>query len=350
MSDTTRSLELYRSMRLIRRAEERLMEEYHPADEMRCPIHFCVGQEAAPAALGLALTAEDVIVSHYRSHGYYLAKGAPLDAMVAEFYGKATGANYGLAGSMELAHHDSKIFSGAIVGGPAGLAVGSAFAQKFQGSDAMTTAVFGDGAMDEGVSYEALNLAVLRQLPLLFLCENNHYAAHTAVATRTRAASPLARAQAFGIEGVQIADNDAMALADRMAEIVATVRKTSKPFFLEVRTYRFCGHVGPEGDDELGYRPPQEISEYLAADPLAALRARVLDGQAGAQELEILEARIEEQVDTAIAAAKQADFPDNDTAQAATVSGTYDPAVRTLIEGSVAEFEGAQSEAKLAPY
>ena len=153
----TTLLRLFRSMLRIRRVEEALIEEYHPGNQMRCPIHFCIGQEATPAALGLLLEPGDVISTHYRSHGYYLAKGAPLDAMVAEFYGKDTGSNRGLGGSMELAHHNSNIYSGAIVGGPAGLAVGSAFAQKYTNSKSITVAVFGDGAMDEGLVYEAIN-------------------------------------------------------------------------------------------------------------------------------------------------------------------------------------------------
>ena len=112
---------LYRLARLIRRVEEVLAAEYHPADQMRCPMHFCTGQEAMPAALAQLLRPEDHLVSHYRSHGYYLAKGAPLDAMVAEFYGKATGSNSGIAGSMELGSHEHNFYSGAIVAGPIGL-------------------------------------------------------------------------------------------------------------------------------------------------------------------------------------------------------------------------------------
>src|SRR5712691_2828014 len=119
MSDTAlrAPIDLYQMMYLIRRVEEVLMAEYHPADEMRCPIHFCVGQEAMPAALACLVRPKDVLMSHYRSHGYYLAKGAPLEAMVCEFYGKAAGANGGVAGSMELASHEHSFYSGAIVGG-----------------------------------------------------------------------------------------------------------------------------------------------------------------------------------------------------------------------------------------
>jgi TPP-dependent pyruvate/acetoin dehydrogenase alpha subunit len=342
-------LRLYRSMRLIRRAEEALIAEYHPADEMRCPIHFCVGQEAAPAALGLTLQKDDAIVSHYRSHGYYIAKGAPLAGMVAEFYGKASGANSGLGGSMELAHHESKFYSGAIVGGPAGLANGSAFAQKYLGSDAITIAVFGDGAMDEGIAYEVINLAVLRQLPVLFLCENNRYAAHTALTNRTRAPSITGRAGAFGIATESVEDSDPEVLYRRLAAVVSAVRRDRRPFFLEVGTYRYCGHVGPESDDAMGYRPAAELRQRMNADPLLFLR-KLIESTNARSELQHIDAEIEAEIIDAIARAKKAGFPDYVWAQSIICANTYDPVVTELTEGPVGQFKGAQSEAKLAPY
>src|SRR4029079_9543401 len=192
-------LELYRMMRLVRRAEEILMAEYHPADEMRCPMHFCVGQEAMPAALARVMRPADILMSHYRSHGYYLAKGAPLDAMVAEFYGKNTGANLGIAGSMELASHPHNFYSGAIVAGSLIMPIGGAFAQKYRGVDDISIAVMGDGVFDEGITYEIFNLAALHRLPLLIICENNKYAAHTPIDKRQAIGKLAERAAAFGI-------------------------------------------------------------------------------------------------------------------------------------------------------
>src|SRR5262249_18308646 len=138
-------LELYRMMYLIRRTEEILMAEYHPANEMRCPMHFCVGQEAMPAALSRGVRRNGVLMSHYRSHGYYLAKGAPLQAMVAEFYGKGTGSNSGVAGSMELGSHEYSFYSGAIVGGSLFIPLGSAFSQKYRQLDDISISVISDG-------------------------------------------------------------------------------------------------------------------------------------------------------------------------------------------------------------
>ena len=347
--DLSASLDLYRSMQRIRRVEEALIEAYHPANEMRCPIHFCVGQEAAPAALGMALGPDDVIYSHYRSHGYYMTKGASLEAMVAEFYGRQTGANGGVAGSMELADHEHHIYSGAIVGGMAGLAIGQAFAQKYLGESAITVAVFGDGAMDEGINYEAISLAVLKQLPVLFLCENNFYAAHAPVAVRTRAPSLTGRAAAFGIEAETIPDSDPDLLRTRVAAIVDGVRRNSRPFFLEIETYRFCGHVGPESDDAMAYRPLEEIQARKAADPLQALR-RKLEASSAHNQLGAIDAKIEAEIVEVIAAARRAPFPDPAWAKTIVSADSYDPLVKELIEGAVGEFRGAQSESKLAPY
>ena len=147
------------------------MAEYHPADEMRCPMHFCVGQEAMPAALAQVLRRNDVLMSHYRSHGYYLAKGAPLEAMVAEFYGKETGSNSGVAGSMELGSHDYNFYSGAIVAGSLFIPFGAAFAQKYRRLDNVSVSVIGDGVFDEGITYEVFNLVALIDLPILIICE-----------------------------------------------------------------------------------------------------------------------------------------------------------------------------------
>lgn len=340
---------LYKSMCRIRRVEEALIREYHPRDEMRCPIHFCIGQEAAPAALGLTLERDDVISSHYRSHGYYLAKGAPLGAMVAEFYGKASGANSGLGGSMELAHHGSRIYSGAIVGGPTGLAIGSAFAQKFLNMPAVTVAAFGDGAMDEGIAYEAINLAALRGLPVLFLCENNGYAAHTALAQRARTPSPAVRAAAFGIDTEVLEDRDPERLLETMSEIVANVRNSQRPFFLEVDTYRHCGHVGPESDDQLAYRPQEELEARLALDPLKMLRVRIAAAnRAGA--IEEIESDIDIEIEAAIAAAREAPFPGRDVPMSSVSANSFDPVVTEFIDGPVSDFLGAQAEATLTPY
>src|SRR2546425_11080699 len=164
--------DLYRFMLRLRRCEEALKREYHPAEEMRCPVHFCVGQEAVPAAVSLTLNPEDCLFSHHRSHGYFLAKGAPMEALFAELYGRETGANGGKAGSQDISMSSVNFYSGAILAGATSISVGAALGVKLKGMPRVVVAGFGESATDEGVFWEAINLAALRKLPLVFLCEN----------------------------------------------------------------------------------------------------------------------------------------------------------------------------------
>src|SRR5262249_851975 len=223
------------------------------------PMHFCIGQEAMPAALSRVIARNDVLMSHYRSHGYYLAKGAPLDAMVAEFYGKATGANSGVAGSMELGAHEYNFYSGAIVAGSLFIPLGAAFSQKYRRLSDISVSVIGDGVFDEGITYEVFNLAALHRLPMLIICENNRYAAHTAL--EQRQANPLLaeHAEVFGLPIARLDGNDCELLYETLSRIVPEIRSGKGPCFIEIETYRHCGHVGPGDDSGLGYRSADEI-------------------------------------------------------------------------------------------
>lgn len=340
---------LYRTMLLIRRAEEMLMAEYHPADEMRCPMHFCVGQEAMPAALAEVIRRDDVLMSHYRSHGYYLAKGAPLNEMVAEFYGRESGANHGVAGSMELAAHAYNYFSGAIVGGSMVIPLGSAFAQKYRGTDNISISVFGDGGLDEGITYEAFNLAALHRLPLLIICENNRYAAHTSVENRMAAASLSERARAFGLPTEKLADNDPELLLGRLEGIVSGIRANAGPYFMEIETYRHCAHVGPDSDDALGYRSADEVKYWIAHDPLVHMRDLTVEA-IGAKAVDAMHEEVGETVAAAINFAKASKFPDYSKAMASNWSGEYSSVVKEFINNPSQLFESDQPEARPGPF
>lgn len=344
------AFKIYRLMRLIRRTEEILMFEYRRANEMKCPMHFCVGQESMPAALSTVLRKADNLVTHYRSHGYYLAKGAPLEDMIAEFYGKATGANSGLAGSMELGHHECNFYSGAIVGGPVMIALGGAFAQKYQGLDDISVAVQGDGAMDEGVTYEVMNIAVLHQLPLLIVCENNGYAAHTPLAKHSGSKRMSDRARAFGMTAYDFDGNQPLDLAKHLSEITSGIRVGGGPVFMEIDTYRHCAHVGPDSDDEMEYRTPDEVARWIANDPIAKLRGHLMEVGVDRKAVEIAEAEIEDEVQSAVAAARMAPFPALDWALHTVTANTYSKAILPFVKDAVQAFDGHQTEAKLAPY
>ena len=341
-------LELYRTMYLIRRAEEILMAEYHPADQMRCPMHFCVGQEAMPSALARIIRPNDILMSHYRSHGYYLAKGAPLDAMVAEFYGKKTGANLGIAGSMELASHDHNFYSGAIVGGSLFMPFGGAFAQKYRGVDDISVSVIGDGVFDEGITYEIFNLAALHRLPLLIICENNKYAAHTPIEKRQAVAKLAERAQAFGIPFEKHDGNDPLLLLETLERVVPEIRAGKGPRCIEIATYRFCGHVGPGEDEEMGYRSAEELKQWKLRDPVLALRRQLAESVEQVQ-LEQLESGIDADIHSAIAAAKRAEWADFNDVIDMNWSGEYANIVE-FKSSDVSAFKGSQSEALPGPF
>lgn len=340
---------LFTAMLTLRRVEERLIEAYHPADEMRCPVHFCVGQEATPAALGLCMQAQDTLFTHYRSHGYFLAKGGSLDAMVAEFHGKDTGANRGLAGSMELADHEVGHYSGAIVGGPMAIAIGDAFARKYRGDPGVTITVFGDGSLDEGAAFEALNLAALHALPILFICENNGYAAHTGPETR-RVGNIKQRVEAFGIPHEGISDRDPTNVAVALNDARESASQ-NRPFFVEVETYRFCAHVGPESDDGLAYRSKDEIDTALQNDPLRNLKTVIFADGRSSNDIQALEGTIDRDVATAIETAQLAPFPTTALMQAAASAGTGSAILDTLPDFTAfAAFHAGQEEARLEPY
>ena len=341
-------LELYRMMYLIRRIEEVLMAEYHPADEMRCPMHFCVGQEAMPAALARVIRPHDILMSHYRSHGYYLAKGAPLGAMVAEFYGKKTGANLGIAGSMELASHEHNFYSGAIVGGSLYMPFGGAFAQKYRGGEDISISIIGDGVFDEGITYDIFNLAALYRLPLLIICENNKYAAHTPIEKRQAVVQLSDRAQSFGIPFEKHDGYDAMRLLQTLERTVPEIRAGGGPRCIEIATYRYCGHVGPGEDEGMGYRSGEEIKQWKMRDPVAVLR-RELAANLDQSELERLEAGVEAEIRSAVAAAKRAEWPNFEEIVGMNSSGEYSDLVEfTGAEG--AAFKATQSEALPGPF
>ena len=178
MINNFKRLKIFYLMKLIRNIEQALIEKYHPEDKMRCPMHFCLGQELAPAVLGLLSKKNDSIYSNHRSHGYYIAKGGSIKKLIAEFYGKKTGTNGGLAGSQGLFSTDINLYSGAILSGAFSLSIGDAYSKIYKKQNSISIAMTGDGGMEEGIVYETFNFASKMKLPILFICENNLYSGH----------------------------------------------------------------------------------------------------------------------------------------------------------------------------
>src|SRR5262249_9882555 len=246
----------------LRLCEEALAREYHPADEMRCPVHFCVGQEAVPAALSLLLRDDDYLYCHHRSHGYYLAKGAPMPALFAELYGKQTGANGGLAGSQDISFPEKRFCSGAILAGATAISLGSALAVQLQGAGQVAVAGFGESATDEGIFWESVNYAALAKLPLVLVCENNNYSVFSPQLKRSPRDNISERVEHFGLPCRAIFGNDALLVHRTLPAAIARPRAGQAPTSVEAYPYRWSGHYGPASDDLVGYRSNEDLEAW----------------------------------------------------------------------------------------
>jgi pyruvate dehydrogenase E1 component alpha subunit len=270
------SLKLYRFAKKLRIIEERLAKEYHPANEMKCPVHFCIGQEAVPAVLSLVLSKKDFLFSHHRSHGYYLSKKSPLKKLVAELYGKKNGANGGLAGSQDISYNKNNFYSGAILAGSIGIAVGNAMAQKIDNKNGITVVGFGESACDVGLFWESVNYAFLKKLPILFICENNNYSVFSPQNKRQAGGEIFEKVKIFGRYSEKIFGNNICSLYKKINNIVKSIRKKSHPFFLEVLTYRFSSHYGPQNDIDIGYRTNKEVNFWKEYCPVTMLENKLI--------------------------------------------------------------------------
>lgn len=266
----TLSKSFYRQMLRIRLVEEALAARY--ADqEMRCPMHLCIGQEAIAVGVSQAMQSSDLVYSNHRAHGHYLAKGGDLNAMVAEIYGLATGCCGGRGGSMHLIDLSAG-FMGAtpIVGGTIPLAVGSAWAASISKKNYVVVVYFGDGCFEEGVIHESLNFSALHKLPIVFVCENNNYSVYTKRSERQPNRPIFEIAKAHGLAGAcAVNGNDVEQVYKFALSAIESARNGGGPQFLECHTYRWREHCGPNFDDFLGYRNSIEIDEGLKACPLA---------------------------------------------------------------------------------
>jgi TPP-dependent pyruvate/acetoin dehydrogenase alpha subunit len=300
---------LYKVMLRIRRVEESIAARYS-AQEMRCPVHLSIGQEAVAAGVCAALTRQDGVFSSHRAHAHYLAKGGNLTAMLAELYGRAEGCCKGVGGSMHMIDLAAG-FLGAvpIVGATVPLAVGAAWAARLRGENKVVTVFFGDGTFEEGVVYESINFAVLHRLPVLFVCENNLYACYTRLSTRQPERHIHAVAAACGCKIMTVDGNDALAVFGAAGNAVVDLRGGSQPVFLECSTYRWMEHCGPNIDDDLDYRPKAEVAEWKAACPVKRLATILSTTPEGQDLMASAEREIAEEINTAYTLALAGGIP-----------------------------------------
>ncbi len=292
----------------IRRVEEALARRYRE-QQMRCPVHLCIGQEATAVGVVAALQTDDAVFSGHRAHGHYLAKGGDLPRMIAELYGRDTGCCAGRGGSMHLIDIDAGFLgSTPIVGGTVPLAVGAAWRARLQNTGQVTVVFFGDGCFEEGVLHESMNFASLHQLPVVFVCENNHYSVYTPLSERQPQRPIAGVAAAHGLTTQTADGNDVRAVLRVAQQAVAQARAGDGPQFLELETFRWLEHCGPDDDDALDYRVPGELAQWQARCPIAREQARLFDrgelnDAALAEMASIIQREIETAFDFALASA-----------------------------------------------
>ncbi len=286
----------------IRLTEEAIATRYGE-QEMRCPTHLCIGQEAICVGVAHALQREDYVFSNHRAHGHYLAKGGNLTALIGELYGKSNGCCGGMGGSMHLIDPEAG-FMGAvpIVASTIPLAVGAAWAAQLKNSGQVAVAFFGDGAFEEGVVHESLNFALLHHLPMVFVCENNLYSVYTRLDQRQPDRPIHGVAAAHGCRVATADGNDIAAVVNTAAPAIAQARRGDGPVFLEFSTYRWLEHCGPHYDDDLGYRPSGELQDWRQHCPIQRLADQLT--AAGTDAAFFLEAR--DIIDAEVASAFQA--------------------------------------------
>jgi pyruvate dehydrogenase E1 component alpha subunit len=306
-------VKVYSQMQKIRLFEERIVELY-PQQEMRTPVHLCIGQEAIAAGVCQFLKKEDYVFSNHRCHGHYIAKGMSLSSLMAELYGKAGGCCGGKGGSMHLAEPERGILATtAIVAGGIPVAVGAALSVKMKKSKNIVAVFFGDGAVDEGVFYESLNFAALKKLPVLFVCENNFYATNSPMEARQPLDNIFKRGTIFGIEGIRCDGNDAITITDTCRTLIQKIRKGHGPFLLECRTYRWKAHVGPDCDADKGCRPRYELDKWVKKCPVKRLEHYLLKKKMITRaKIEKIREGIKKEIASAEVFAAQSPFPDTE--------------------------------------
>lgn len=313
-------LELFRQMLLIRRFEEEAARAYSQG-KIGGFLHLYIGQEAVAVGASAALRDDDYTVTTYRDHGLALARGMPSNVAMAELFGKATGCSGGLGGSMHFFDVERNMLGGhGIVGGHLPIAAGTAFASKYNGEDRVSIVFYGEGAASIGASHEAMSLAALWKLPILFVCENNEYAMGTPLSRSLSVADVSRKADAYGMAKDRFVADDVFTVRDRLAVAIARARKGDGPSLIEIRTYRFRGH---SMSDPAKYRTQNELDEHKKRDALTRLRNELLKKTDVAHRVAEVEKQVEDEVAAAVKFADDSPEPTPDVLEATTYKGAF---------------------------
>ncbi len=304
---------LYTSMVLTRKFEEKIVELCQESNRMPGMQILANGQEAAATGIVSALTPEDVIISNHRSHGHLLARGAELNSLMAEIMAKGNGVNGGKAGTLHLAVPELNVpMTSTVVGAGPPLALGAAFAQQYKGTNGITVVFFGDGAAAEGSVHEAMNLAGVWKLPLLFVCENNCWAGAQRPDEHCATSHIFKRAKGYDMPGYSVDGNDVEAVYHLAVELVEHCRSGKGPAFMEALTYRMRGH-GEQ--DRQHYVNPEELQAWAAKCPIRRYRQKLLNaGVLNNAQIQTIDQDVETRVAAAVAFGDASPYPDPETA------------------------------------
>ena len=308
--------ELYYAMRRIRSVEEMIALKYDEG-KMRCPTHLSIGQEAVPAALSLCFNKDDFAVSTHRGHAHYLSKDGNLNSMIAEIYGKATGCSKGKGGSMHLIDTDVNFMgTSAIVGNSIPVGVGLGLSIQLKNTNQISCVFLGEGATEEGVFYESINFAALKNLPVLFVCENNLYSVYSNLSARQpENRSIVDFVNSMGLSASLCNGNNSMDCYNLLSKKIDLIRNGKGPQFIEFSTYRWLEHCGPNYDNNIGYREEKEYLEWKKKDPILHIENLINDRKI----IDELNKKIVKEVSDAFKFAEDSPFPDS----IESLQGTY---------------------------
>lgn len=300
---------IYQNIFRIRSVEEQIALRYKE-QQMRCPVHLSIGQEIVSGVFAEIISKKDFSVSTHRSHAHYLAKGGNLKRMIAELYGKETGCSKGIGGSMHLVDKDVNFMgSSPIVGNIIPIGVGLGLSNKIKNSNQISSIFFGDGAVEEGVFYESLNFSIVRELPILFLCENNLYSVYSDLSERQPKERKIFKmAQSMGVHSKFCNGFNIKEIYNKLKNAVDYIKKNKKPFFLEFSSYRWREHCGPNFDNDIGYRSEKEFQIWKKKDPLLRLRKNLLKNKKIKKNIIKFERKTKKEIDIAFNYAQKSRF------------------------------------------
>ncbi len=297
-------------MLLLRRFEEKAGQLYG-MQKIRGFCHLYIGQEAVAAGCMTATNPEDKFITAYRDHGLAIAKGVSPNACMAELYGKATGCSKGKGGSMHFFGVDVGFFGGhGIVGAQIGTGAGLAFAEKYKGTKNVALAFFGDGAARQGMLHETFNMAMNWKLPVIFICENNHYAMGTSVSRTSNVLDIYKIADAYDMPGDSVDGMSPEAVHEAVSRAVLRAREGGGPTLLEIKTYRYKGH---SMSDPQKYRTKEEVEEYKQRDPIDYVHKVLTDTyQVAEADIEVINERVRQQVEECVRFSEESPWPADD--------------------------------------